>query len=70
MRRTINKLLNSSLSLDQISKESGVPYSTVNDLANDKTKLDNMRFRDVEKLYLYALEKEKERLIFEKMLSK
>lgn len=37
-----------------ISKNIGVPYQTVQDLRNDKTKLENARLHTVRKLYEYA----------------
>ncbi|MGO4038387.1 hypothetical protein [Staphylococcus pseudintermedius] len=46
----------------QISKATGLPYQTVQDLRNEKTNLDDARLRTIEKLYNYQkqLEKEKE----------
>lgn len=37
----------------KISKNSGVPYQTVQDLRNGKTKLEDARFRTIIKLYSY-----------------
>ncbi|MBH9582059.1 helix-turn-helix domain-containing protein [Staphylococcus felis] len=46
----------------QISKATGLPYQTVQDLRNEKTNLDDARLRTIEKLYNYQkqIEKEKE----------
>ncbi|MDW3976872.1 hypothetical protein AB6F13_01640 [Staphylococcus saprophyticus] len=37
-----------------ISKNTGVPYQTVQDLRNGKAKLENARLHTVRKLYEYA----------------
>ncbi|MCE5729892.1 helix-turn-helix domain-containing protein [Staphylococcus pseudintermedius] len=37
----------------QISKATGLPYQTVQDLKNEKTNLDDARLRTIEKLYNY-----------------
>lgn len=54
MRKLVEKLLKSDISAYKISKEASVPYMTVNDLVNGKSKLDNAKFSTVEKLYNYA----------------
>lgn len=54
MREQVENLLRSDISAYKISKEAGVPYMTVNDLINGKSKLDNAKFSTVEKLYNYA----------------
>ena len=54
MRELVEKLLKSDISAYKISKEASVPYMTVNDLVNGKSKLDNAKFSTVEKLYNYA----------------
>lgn len=38
----------------KISKASGVPYQTVQDLRNGKTKLEDAKFKTIIKLYDYA----------------
>ena len=42
----------------KISKGSGVPYQTVQDLKNGKTSIEDARFRTVIKLYNYQVELE------------
>lgn len=37
-----------------ISKNAGVPYQTVQDLRNGKSKLENARFHTIRSLYEYA----------------
>ncbi|HDJ6254040.1 TPA: hypothetical protein PQ236_000843 [Staphylococcus aureus] len=37
----------------KISKNSGMPYQTVQDLRNGKTKIEDARFRTIIKLYSY-----------------
>lgn len=37
-----------------ISKNTGVPYQTVQDLRNGKSKLENARFHTIRSLYEYA----------------
>ncbi|MBS6214828.1 hypothetical protein GZ142_04835 [Staphylococcus aureus] len=55
----LNNIINSLQSLFEsesgykISKNSGVPYQTVQDLRNGKTKLEDARFRTIIKLYSY-----------------
>ncbi|EKK5259354.1 hypothetical protein PN659_002531, partial [Staphylococcus pseudintermedius] len=44
----------------QISKATGLPYQTVQDLRNEKTNLDDARLRTIEKLYNYQKQLEKE----------
>ncbi|EGQ3935922.1 hypothetical protein GH125_01395 [Staphylococcus pseudintermedius] len=44
----------------QISKATGLPYQTVQDLRNEKTNLDDTRLRTIEKLYNYQKQLEKE----------
>ncbi|MCC4038653.1 hypothetical protein LL019_12325 [Staphylococcus pseudintermedius] len=44
----------------QISKATGFPYQTVQDLRNEKTNLDDARLRTIEKLYNYQKQLEKE----------
>lgn len=41
----------------KISKASGVPYQTVQDLRNKKTKLEDAKFKTIIKLYDYASNK-------------
>lgn len=43
----------------KISKASGVPYQTVQDLKNGKTSIEDARFRTIIKLYEYQKRKEK-----------
>lgn len=38
----------------QISKNTGIPYQTVQDLRNAKTSLESARFNTIRKLYEYA----------------
>ncbi|WMZ83838.1 hypothetical protein QS432_13085 [Staphylococcus pseudintermedius] len=47
----------------QISKATGLPYQTVQDLRNEKTNLDDARLRTIEKLYNYQKQLEKEKSI-------
>lgn len=54
MKSLVEQLLQSDLSAYKISKGSGVPYMTVNDLVNKKTNLDNAKYATVEKLYTFA----------------
>lgn len=44
----------------QISKATGLPYQTVQDIRNEKTNLDDARLRTIEKLYNYQKQLEKE----------
>ncbi|REI31443.1 hypothetical protein [Staphylococcus felis] len=44
----------------QISKATGLPYQTVQDLRNEKTNLDDARLRTIEKLYNYQKQLGKE----------
>lgn len=44
----------------QISKATGLPYQTVQDLRNEKTNLDDARLRTIEKLYNYQKQIKKE----------
>lgn len=44
----------------KISKASGVPYQTVQDLRNKKTKLEDAKFKTIIKLYDYASNKQSE----------
>lgn len=44
----------------KISKASGVPYQTVQDLRNKKTKLEDAKFKTIIKLYDYVLNKQSE----------
>ncbi|HFG8912856.1 TPA: hypothetical protein ACGI1Q_000305 [Staphylococcus argenteus] len=39
----------------KISKNSGVPYQTVQDLRNGKTDIEDARFRTIIKLYTYSV---------------
>ncbi|UMT76660.1 hypothetical protein ML437_05305 [Staphylococcus roterodami] len=56
----LNDIINSIQSLFEsesgykISENSGVPYQTVQDLKNGKTKLEDARFRTIIKLYNYS----------------
>ncbi|MBO0929322.1 hypothetical protein J2P86_01815 [Staphylococcus sp. 30400_3112M30941] len=56
----LNDIINSIQSLLEsesgykISKNSGVPYQTVQDLRNGKTNLEDARFRTIIKLYNYS----------------
>lgn len=43
----------------KISKGSGVPYQTVQDLKNGKTSIEDARFRTIIKLYEYQMKLEK-----------
>lgn len=55
MRKQVEALLqNTDISAYKISKEAGVPYMTVNDLRNGKSKIDNAKFATIEKLYNYT----------------
>lgn len=55
----LNEIINAIQSLFEsqsgykISKNSGVPYQTVQDLRNGKTKIEDARFRTIIKLYSY-----------------
>ncbi|PNZ41443.1 hypothetical protein [Staphylococcus simulans] len=44
----------------KISKASGVPYQTVQDLRNKKTKLEDAKFKTIIKLYDYVSNKQSE----------
>ncbi|CDM13543.1 MULTISPECIES: hypothetical protein [Staphylococcus] len=56
---TVNEIINSIETLlkshtgYKISKDSGVPYQTVQDLKNGKTHIEDARFRIIAKLYQY-----------------
>ncbi|UXV56801.1 hypothetical protein MUA68_06240 [Staphylococcus aureus] len=55
----LNEIINAIQSLFEsesgykISKNSGVPYQTVQDLRNGKTKIEDAKFRTIIKLYSY-----------------
>lgn len=57
VQNKIDMLLDSDLSLYNISKESGVPYTTVRRLSSGRN-YDDARFRTIKALYGYATEKE------------
>ncbi|CDR19972.1 hypothetical protein [Staphylococcus argenteus] len=57
----LNNIINSIKELFEvesgykISKNSGVPYQTVQDLRNGKTDIEDARFRTIIKLYTYSV---------------
>lgn len=51
--KTINNLLENHSGYS-ISKGSGIPYQTVQDIRNGKAKLDKVRYETIKKLYEYA----------------
>jgi len=57
----LNNIINSIKELFEvesgykISKNSGVPYQTVQDLRNGKTDIEDVRFRTIIKLYTYSV---------------
>lgn len=53
IEKTIIDLLNSGTAYS-ISKKSGIPYQTVQDLKTGKTELQNARYRNVKALYEHA----------------
>nr|WP_325999129.1 hypothetical protein [Staphylococcus chromogenes] len=52
VKEAIKKLLKEQNG-SQISKATGLPYQTVQDLRNGRTKIEDARFRTVEALYNY-----------------
>ena len=59
MKKTVEQLLKSDVSAYKISKGTGVPYMTVNDLRNGKSSIENAKFGTIEKLYNYAISLQK-----------
>lgn len=55
--KCLRELLNKNTSY-KISKGSGLPYQTVQDLKNGKTSIEDARFRTIIKLYNYKKELE------------
>jgi len=53
IERDIYELLESHTAYS-ISKESSIPYQTVQDLKNGKSDIENARYRNVKILYEYA----------------
>ena len=61
MRKQIEKLLNSDISISAIAKGAGVPWSTVADLRKGKISIDKMALLTAEKLNDFAEELEAEK---------
>ncbi|MDM7863232.1 hypothetical protein ACYCJX_08840 [Staphylococcus borealis] len=55
--KCLRELLNKNTGY-KISKGSGLPYQTVQDLKNGKTSIEDARFRMIRKLYNYKKELE------------
>ncbi|AKU42958.1 DNA-binding protein [Staphylococcus phage vB_SauS_phi2] len=56
MRKLIQKLFDSDLSSLQISKETGVPQSTIHRMRKNERSLDNMSLKNAELLYNFAID--------------
>ena len=54
MRNQIQKLLDSDLSSLHISKQTGVPQSTIHRMRKNERSLDNMSLKNAEILYKFA----------------
>ncbi|HCT1241757.1 TPA: DNA-binding protein [Staphylococcus aureus] len=54
MRNQIQKLLDSDLSSLHISKQTGVPLSTIHRMRKKERSLDNMSLKNAELLYKFA----------------
>ncbi|HCQ3521805.1 TPA: DNA-binding protein [Staphylococcus aureus] len=54
MRNQIQKLLDSDLSSLLISKQTGVPQSTIHRMRKNERSLDNMSLKNAELLYKFA----------------
>ncbi|ALK36392.1 DNA-binding protein [Staphylococcus aureus] len=54
MRNQIQKLLDSDLSSLHISKQTGVPQSTIQRMRKNERSLDNMSLKNAELLYKFA----------------
>ncbi|CXJ75377.1 DNA-binding protein [Staphylococcus aureus] len=54
MRNQIQKLLDSDLSSSHISKQTGVPQSTIHRMRKKERSLDNMSLKNAELLYKFA----------------
>ncbi|HEI7212423.1 TPA: DNA-binding protein [Staphylococcus aureus] len=54
MRNQIQKLLDSDLSNLHISKQTGVPQSTIHRMRKNERSLDNMSLKNAELLYKFA----------------
>jgi hypothetical protein len=54
MRNQIQKLLDSDLSSLHISKQTGVPQSTIHRMRKNERSLDNMSLKNAELLYKFA----------------
>ncbi|WIK66590.1 hypothetical protein [Globicatella sanguinis] len=53
MRKNIENLINSDISSYRISKETGIPYTTVNELKNGTRSIDKANFLTIETLSNY-----------------
>lgn len=53
MRKNIENLINSDISSYRISKETGIPYTTVNELRNGTRSIDKANFLTIETLSNY-----------------
>lgn len=64
MRKEIKELLNSEVTAYAISKSTKIPVSTMtvlkSSVKNRDEKLDNLSFKNAEKLYSYYVENKKE----------
>ena len=61
MRLVVKQLLESDISNHQLAKETGVSRSTISRMRNGYIQLDNMCFKNVEKLYEYAIKQTESR---------
>lgn len=61
MRLVVEQLLKSNISNHQLAKETGVTRSTISRMRNGHIQLDNMCFKNVEKLYKYAIKQTESR---------
>lgn len=55
MRKTIEKLIKSSISATEIGRQTGVPESTIRMIRGGSRKLENITLGTAEKLYDYAV---------------
>ena len=61
MRKEVEKLIKASEpSMSKIADGSGVHISTIKKLRSGQRGIDSVRFRDIEKLYLWIIEDRKE----------
>lgn len=65
MRLVVEQLLRSDISNHQLARETGVSRSSISRVRSGIIQLDNMSFRNVEKLYQYALKQTESRFLNE-----